>query len=43
MDFLATLKQAGFSDEQIVAETGFNSSPKTKGTLICAIKAAERR
>ena len=40
MDFLAMLKGAGFAEEQIVAETGCNSSPKTKGTLIRAIKAA---
>ena len=40
MDFLAMLKKAGFSDTQMVAETGFNSSPKTKGTLFHAFKAA---
>ena len=40
MDFLAMLKEEGFADEQKVAETGFNSSPKTMGTLIRAIKAA---
>lgn len=40
MDFLAILRETGFVDEQIVAETGFNSSPKTKGTLFRAIKSA---
>jgi hypothetical protein len=30
------LKKAGFTDEQMVAETGFNSSPKTKGALFRA-------
>jgi len=34
------LQKAGFADEQMVAETGFNSSPKTKGTLFRAAKAA---
>jgi len=34
------LKKAGFSDTQMVAETGFNSSPKTRGTLFRAFKAA---
>jgi len=40
MDFLAMLEKAGFSDTQMVAETGFNSSPKTKGALFRAFKAA---
>lgn len=38
MDFLALLKKAGFEDAELVAETGFNSSPKTKGTLFFARK-----
>ena len=29
---------AGFEDAELVAETGFNSSPKTKGTLFRAKK-----
>jgi alkylhydroperoxidase/carboxymuconolactone decarboxylase family protein YurZ len=33
------LQKAGFIDEQLVTETGFNSSPKTKGALFRAIKA----
>ena len=33
------LKEAGFVNEQMVAETGFNSSPKTKGALFRAAKA----
>jgi len=32
--------QAGFENEELVAETGFNSSPKTKGVLIRAVKAS---
>ena len=37
-DFLAILEQAGFQDAELVAETGFNSSPKTKGVLFRALK-----
>jgi hypothetical protein len=32
------LRQVGFVDIKLVAETGFNSSPKTKGILISARK-----
>jgi hypothetical protein len=32
------MQQAGFSDAALVAETGFNSSPKTKGVLFRAAK-----
>jgi len=32
------LKQAGFEDEELVGETGFNSSLKTKGALFRAKK-----
>jgi hypothetical protein len=38
MDFLAILESKGFSDINLVDETGFNSSPKTKGVLIRAKK-----
>ncbi len=38
MDFLALLKQAGFTDIELLAETGFNSSPVTKGALFRATK-----
>ena len=38
MDFLELLQQIGFEDAELVAETGFNSSPKTKGVLIRAEK-----
>jgi len=38
MDFLALLKQAGFADIELLAETGFNSSPVTNGALFRAIK-----
>jgi hypothetical protein len=34
MDFLALCKQTGFEDVELVGETGFNSSPKTKGVLV---------
>jgi alkylhydroperoxidase/carboxymuconolactone decarboxylase family protein YurZ len=34
------LKDAGFADVELVAETGFNSSPVTKGVLFRAIKSA---
>ena len=33
------LQKAGFADAQMIAETGFNSTPKTKGTLFRAAKA----
>jgi hypothetical protein len=32
------LQQLGFINAALVAETGFNSSPKTKGVLLRAIK-----
>ncbi len=32
------MQQAGFSDATLVAETGFNSSPKTKGVSFRATK-----
>ena len=32
------LKQAGFTDIELLAETGFNSSPVTKGALFRATK-----
>ncbi len=38
MDFLAILESKGFIDINLVDETGFNSSPKTKGVLIRAKK-----
>jgi hypothetical protein len=41
MDFLALIQQTGFEDVELVAETGFNSSPKTKGVLIRAKKPTE--
>ena len=43
MDFLAILEDAGFIDINLVDETGFNSSPKTKGVLIRAKKPNEPR
>ena len=38
MDFLALLKKAGFEKAELVGETGFNSSPKTKSVLFRAEK-----
>jgi len=38
MDFLALLDNVGFRKARLVGETGFNSSPKTKGILIRAEK-----
>ncbi len=40
-DFLVLLKQAGFSQAELVAETGFKSSPVTLGALFRTVKAAE--
>jgi hypothetical protein len=41
MDFLALIRQADFEDAELVSETGFNSSPQTKGVLFRAAKPAE--
>jgi hypothetical protein len=38
MDFLAYLRNTGFVDVASGGETGFNSSPKTKGMLVRARK-----
>jgi hypothetical protein len=32
------MKEAGFEDAELVAETGFDSSPVTKGALFRATK-----
>jgi hypothetical protein len=40
------LQKAGSSDVELAAETGFNSSPMTKGVLLRAVKsvnASQRR
>ncbi len=37
-DFLALLQEAGFMNSELVGETGFNSSPVTKGVLVRATK-----
>lgn len=34
------LQKVGFENAEIVSETGFNSSPKTKGVLLRAEKPA---
>jgi hypothetical protein len=39
MDFLALLEKIGFEKPEFVGETGFNSSPKTKGVLFRAGKS----
>jgi hypothetical protein len=41
MDFLGLLQQIGFENVELVAGTGFNSSPKTKDVLIRAKKPLE--
>lgn len=38
MDFLALLEKVGFEKAELVGETGFDSSPKTKGVLFRAEK-----
>jgi hypothetical protein len=38
MDFLALLRNAGFENAELVGETGFNSTPKTRGVLFRAEK-----
>jgi alkylhydroperoxidase/carboxymuconolactone decarboxylase family protein YurZ len=38
MDFLALMKEAGFKGVESAGETGFNSSPATRGTLFRAIR-----
>jgi hypothetical protein len=43
MDFLALLRQVGFVDAELVAETGFKSSAKTKGVLVRAKKPGNFR
>jgi hypothetical protein len=40
MDFLALLEKVGFQKAELVGETGFKSSPKTKGILVRAEKPA---
>ncbi|MBU2621244.1 MAG: DUF2284 domain-containing protein [Proteobacteria bacterium] len=39
MDFLALMHKIGFTDEELVSETGLNSSPKTRGVLFRAQKS----
>jgi hypothetical protein len=39
-DFLAIMREAGFAGVEMVSETGFNSSPVTKGVLFRAVKPA---
>jgi len=38
MEFLALFRQVGFTNSEFVAQTGFNSSPVTKGALFRATK-----
>ena len=40
MDFLALLQKVGFEKTELVGETGFNSTPKTRGVLLRAEKPA---
>ena len=39
-DFLAILEKVGFHNVELIGETGFNSTPKTKGVLLGAEKPA---
>jgi hypothetical protein len=43
MDFLAMINAAGFEDVKLVRETGFNSSAKTKGVLVEALKSSGQK
>ena len=43
MDFLALLEKIGFEKPELVGETGFNSSPKTKGVLFRAEKSTTHK
>lgn len=43
MDFLAILEEVGFENAELVAKTGFNSSPKTEGLLVRASKPQASR
>ena len=38
MEFLVLLEEIGFEDAELVAKTGFNSTPKTEGVLLRAVK-----
>ncbi len=38
MEFLAVLEEVGFQNAELVGKTGFNSSPKTEGVLVRAVK-----
>jgi hypothetical protein len=38
MDFLDLLRKTGFENAQLVGKTGFNSTPKTEGVLLRAVK-----
>ncbi len=38
MEFLALLEKVGFENAELVGKTGFNSSPKTEGVLLRAVK-----
>jgi hypothetical protein len=40
VDFLALLQKIGFKKAELVGETGFNSTPKTRGVLLRAEKPA---
>jgi len=40
-DFLALVEDAGLHKVQLAGETGFNSTPKTRGVLIRAAKPAD--
>jgi hypothetical protein len=39
MEFLDLLQTGGFENAELVGKTGFNSSPKTEGVLLRAVKS----
>lgn len=41
MDFLTIMQEAGFTEVELAAETGFNSSPVTKGMLLRALRSEQ--
>jgi hypothetical protein len=43
MEFLALLEKAGFEKSELVGKTGFNSSFKTEGVLLRAVKPDPNR
>ncbi len=38
MEFLALLEEVGFENVELLGKTSFNSTPKTEGVLLSAVK-----